>query len=183
MTKLHSDVNSDGSIDIATGFDGSWKDRGWKSTNGFTAATAEETSQVVDVHHMINSCRQCSRFEWELENGLIGQLEYLKKVVNHDKSGKCRYNHVGSAQTMESTGTVEIYKRSKEEGIVRYNPFVGDGDSSSFTRVRQLQPYGPNVAIEKDECHVHVVRRMGRALIFRRRKNLLTVNVHRELGP
>ena len=61
-------------------------------------------------------------------------------------------------------GTIEIFKRSSKEKLVRYNPFVGDGDSSAFTRVCKIKPYGNECCHDKDECRVHVTRMMGRAL-------------------
>lgn len=57
-----------------------------------------------------------------------------------------------------------IYKLSCKEGVVRYNPFVGHGDSSAFTHVVKLKTYRPDVKMTQDECHVQVVRRMGRSL-------------------
>lgn len=161
-SQSESNVNSDGSVNIATGFDGSWKTRGHSSSEGVTSAVAELTSQVVDVHHLVNTCRDCHRLKEAHENGKLDELTYLGKVVAHNET--CRFNHAGSSQSMESTGTIEIYKRSTEEKLVRYLPFIGDGDSSAFTRVKELKPYGPDVPLAKDECHVHVVRRMGRAL-------------------
>ena len=164
ITKLERQPNEDGSVNVSMGFDGSWKCRGWTSNEGFASAVAEDTAQVVDVHHMVNNCRECNKYKSELEEGKIDQLSYLGKVVAHDKSGTCRLNHMGSPQSMESTGVIEMYRRSCDDKILRYIPFIGDGDSSAYTRVCQQRPYGPDVDIPKDECHVHVVRRMGRAL-------------------
>ena len=57
-----SAINNDGSTNVATGFDGSWKQRGWTSTQGFVSAVSQDTSKVMDVHHMTNSCRYCTSF-------------------------------------------------------------------------------------------------------------------------
>lgn len=45
-----------------------------------------------------------------------------------------------------------------------YTTYVGDGDSSSFTRIAKEKPYGPNVDIKKEECIGHVKKRMGTRL-------------------
>ena len=42
---------------------------------------------------------------------------------------------------MESDGIVEICERSIEKHGLRYLPFIGDGDSSSFSTVEKLMPY------------------------------------------
>ena len=91
-----SDTNEDRSVDIPTGFDGSWPQRGWTSSEGLVSAIAEQTAQVLDVHHMINFCRECSVIKSELESGKIDNLAFLQRTVTHLKSGNCFYNHDGS---------------------------------------------------------------------------------------
>lgn len=65
---------------------------------------------------------------------------------------------------MESEGVLEIYNRSLEKYNVRYNPFIGDGDSSSYSAVDRERPYGASVFVEKRECVNHVTKRMGSSL-------------------
>ena len=62
---------------------------------------------------------------------------------------------------MEAEGAVRIYQRSEERRKLRYIPYVGDGDSKSYTRVRNATPYGPAVFTDKEECIAHVTKRMG----------------------
>ncbi|XP_057304114.1 uncharacterized protein LOC130641359 [Hydractinia symbiolongicarpus] len=57
-----------------------------------------------------------------------------------------------------------MYMRSLEKHNIRYLPFIGDGDSSSFRSVESLMPYGPLVNIEKHECVNHITKRMGTGL-------------------
>ena len=38
---------------------------------------------------------------------------------------------------MESDGVVQLYERSLKKGI-RYNPFIGDGDSSQGSKIRTI---------------------------------------------
>ena len=61
---------------------------------------------------------------------------------------------------MESDGILELYDRSKLAGV-RYNPFIGDGDSSAYSMVEKTMPYGPLCTVEKRECVNHVTKRMG----------------------
>ena len=38
---------------------------------------------------------------------------------------------------------------------------VSDGDSQTYKRLCDLQPYGPDFTIEKEECVNHIAKRMG----------------------
>ena len=53
---------------------------------------------------------------------------------------------------------------------LRYIPFVGDGDSKSYSEVCKMAHYGPAVFIPKEDCITHVTEQMGTAL----RKLILT---------
>ena len=69
---------------------------------------------------------------------------------------------------MESDGVMELFKRSISLHGIRYNPYIGDGDSSSYSAVDKARPYGPMFLVVKSECVNHVTKRMGtnlRALI------------------
>ena len=65
---------------------------------------------------------------------------------------------------MESEGVRRIFGRSIQKHNLRYTPFVGDGDSKSYSEVVQLSPYGPAFYIPKEDCISHVTKRMGTAL-------------------
>ena len=62
---------------------------------------------------------------------------------------------------MESDGVIELYRRSVDKYGIRYNPFIGDGDSSAYSTVDKLRPYGALFFTEKRECVNHVTKRMG----------------------
>lgn len=62
---------------------------------------------------------------------------------------------------MESSGVSQLYKRSIEKRKLRYIPFIGDGDSSSYSRICIEKPYGEVVFIPKVDCIAHVTKRMG----------------------
>ena len=44
---------------------------------------------------------------------------------------------------MESSGVLQLYNRSIERHKIRYIPFIGDGDSSSYNQICIEKPYGP----------------------------------------
>ena len=62
---------------------------------------------------------------------------------------------------MESDRVLELYKRSVEKHNIRYNSYIGDGDSSSYNAIDRERPYGPNKFIEKGKCVNRVRKRMG----------------------
>ena len=62
---------------------------------------------------------------------------------------------------MEADGVVEMYQRSVQRYNIRYNSFIGDGDSSAYSTVDREGPYRPTVFIKKEGCVNHVTKRMG----------------------
>ena len=61
---------------------------------------------------------------------------------------------------MESNGVIELYECSIDKHNSRYNPFIGDGDSSSYSAVDKLRPYRPMFNIDKSKCMNHVTKHM-----------------------
>ena len=69
--------------------------------------------------------------EGKKECGEITVQEYLEWFVDHEID--CIMNHDGSPHKMETDGIEEIYMRSLDKHNIRYRPFIGDGDSASYT--------------------------------------------------
>ena len=67
-------------------------------------------------------------------------------------------------QSMEKSAVVELYERSIEKNKIRYDPFIGDGDSSAYNEVCKMQVYGPTKIPGKEEDIGHVTKRMGNHL-------------------
>ena len=57
-----------------------------------------------------------------------------------------------------------MYERSLKLHNIRYQPFIGDGDSSSYSNVEKSNPYGVIHPVAKSECVNHVTKRMGTGL-------------------
>jgi phosphopantetheine adenylyltransferase len=55
----------------------------------------------------------------------------------------------------------QLYQRSIEKRKLRYIPFIGDRDSSSYNCICIEKPFGETVFIPKVDCIVHVTKRMG----------------------
>ena len=65
---------------------------------------------------------------------------------------------------MEADVAIEIFQRSIQKNNLRYTRFIGDGDTNSFPKVSEAQPYGDPSIPEKAECVEHVQKRMGTRL-------------------
>ena len=65
---------------------------------------------------------------------------------------------------MESDGVIEMYRRSINNCSVRYNPFIGDGDSSTYSTLDRERPYGATIFVCKEEYVNHVTKCMGNNL-------------------
>ena len=86
----------------------------------------------------------------------MGQLP--KEVPPHE----CFKNYEGPSTGMETAILVEGFQNSVEMHGVRYLLFVGDGDSSVFSQLREKVSYGK--LIKKSECKNHVIKNYTSAL-------------------
>jgi hypothetical protein len=53
-----------------------------------------------------------------------------------------------------------MFKRSEELHGVKYEYYIGDGDSKIFSAITNSQPYD-DLVVQKKECISHVQKRMG----------------------
>ena len=60
---------------------------------------------------------------------------------------------------MEAAGAVEIFRRAINRNKLCYVNYLGDGDTTSFSKVQETKPYGPDFKITKLECVGHVQKR------------------------
>jgi hypothetical protein len=149
--------------DIAITIDGSWLTRGFASRHGVVCAMSLESGKIVDCHHLSSVCRECEKWTGKDQTS----MEYMTWWLDHELD--CTMNHEGSAASMECAGALVLYRRSISRYNLRYNPYVGDGDSKSYSTVNNSQPYGAAVQIVKEECVGHIQKRMGTKL-----RNLMT---------
>ena len=68
---------------------------------------------------------------------------------------------------MEITGSTRIFKRSMEKNSLSYSEYYGDGDSKSFTKVKDTYE---GLTVKKLECVGHVKKRLGTRLRALKRK-------------
>lgn len=64
---------------------------------------------------------------------------------------------------METEAADRLWRRSINYNL-RYTTLLSDGDSKAFTHLQNINIYGGNVIIEKEECVNHVSKRLGTAL-------------------
>jgi len=155
MARAASSISNNGSddqpSDIVASFDGSWQRRGYASLNGFVSCIERNKDKIIDVEIKTKKCKSCSFWENKKDS---------PNYQNWKETHVCQINHHGSASSMETNGTVDMFKRSIEKRNLRYTTFIGDGDSSSYPTVVELDPYN-GTGIEKGECIGHVQKRVG----------------------
>ena len=119
-----------------------------------------DTGEILDYAVKSLFCHECKAHNTEDQES--EKYQDWKKA--HEP--KCEINHVGSSEEMEAVSAVEIFSRSITTRQLKYTTFVGDGDSSSFGRVKEAleKKFGPTYEIIKEECVGHVQKRLGTAL-------------------
>ena len=82
---------------------------------------------------MSKKCKVCKI--WNKEKG---SPEYDVWKTEH----KCSINYKVSTGSMGSAGAIKIFQRSINNHSLRYNSYIGDGDTSSLNKVVESKPYG-----------------------------------------
>ena len=141
-------------FDCTVSIDGSWQTRGYSSINGVVTCMA--ASKCIDHAVLSKHCKGCAY--WKDKD--VSTAEYADWKESHI----CPANHFGTSSSMESAGAVQIFRRSVERFNLRYTKYLGDGDSSSFSKVQEAKPYGDQVIITKLECIGHIQKRIGSRL-------------------
>ena len=138
--------------DIGVSLDGTWQKRGFTSLNGAVAAISLDTGRIVDVDIMSRYCQGCVNKKAAIN---------VNKVQSKTTSHVCTINHEGSAPKMEQSGVVRIFDRSIEKHKLRYSDYYGDGDTKSFSAVKDTYD---GMTVKKKECIGHVQKRVGKRL-------------------
>ena len=134
-------------VNRAVSVDGTWQHRGHASHHGVVTALSNEFGKCLAVEVLSNICKEC-----QFWNGKEGTEEHYRWSLEH----QCKVNHNGSAGANEA-----VFLRSAESRNLRYTQYLGDGDSASFIKVLEANPYREEIDIEKLECVIHVQKRCG----------------------
>ena len=148
--------DNDNNLDIAVSFDGTWQKRGHSSHSGAAAVIEVLTGLPVDYEVLSNFCHQCLRAP-DKDDSMYG--EWKAKHV-----AKCGKNCEGTANSLEQECARLMWQRSMKKYGCRYTTMLSDGDSKSFGLLSDMNVYGDNVQIVKEECVNHVSIRMGTSL-------------------
>ncbi|XP_070179258.1 uncharacterized protein [Littorina saxatilis] len=157
-----AEVKTSKGTDVIVSVDGTWQRRGFSSKNGVVTVLSVngQNSKVLDTVTLANYCNVCAK-----EKNSLSEIDFQQWQAQHTAEGKCQKNHTGSAGSMEPEGAERIFRRSEEKHGLRYTHYLGDGDSKSYSRIKNADPpVYDGVEIAKLECCGHVQKRMGRQL-------------------
>ena len=146
-------------IDVAVTCDGTWSKRGFTATYGVIVVISWLSGQVLDYEILSKRCTVCA-----IKKETIDESSEEFKAWYEVHKPHCELNHFGSSPLMESEGAMKLWTRSVEKLHLRYTTVISDGDSKTHKQLVDLQPYGLDVVIEKNECVGHVEKRMGTRL-------------------
>ena len=141
-------------------FDATWHRRGHYFNQGFAAAIEVYSGKVLDYVLYERVCNKCLRWTEERKKGCPEEFsEYWEK-----HSSECPANFSGTSQAMESSAALEIWARSVRKHSLAYTTYVGGGDSSSFKRLVESDPYKGMEVVRKEECLGHTQKRLKKHL-------------------
>lgn len=135
-------VNGTPHLELTVSGDGTWKKRGFTSKYGITTIIGYHTKQVIDIAIKSTFCSTCRA--WANQKGTA---EYEDWFETHQE--QCETNHFGSAGKMEPDSVVNMFQTSEEKYGVRYAVYVGDGDSKTYTAIKNAKPYGDELLVQK----------------------------------
>lgn len=105
---------------------------------------AYNTGKVIDIFVSSGICDSCNTWKNKLTSA-----EFDEWHEQHVEKGECQANHEGPSGNMEVNAIKEMFNRSEASHGVKYETYVGDGDSKTYSGLVKQQPYGPNFEIKK----------------------------------
>ena len=113
---------------------------------------------MLDFEVISNYCQACA----------IAEKKFGKETPElqawQDQHTECDSNFTGSSKAMEPEAAARMFRRSLDKHGFRYLNVVCDGDSSTFSRLQEENPYGDDHLITKMDCINHADKRTGTAL-------------------
>ncbi|GFV77631.1 uncharacterized protein TNCV_616511 [Trichonephila clavipes] len=134
---------------VVVNSDGTWKTCGHTSLIGVCALIGADCGKVLDMEVMSSYCKGC-----DSDKGPKLGPKYSAFLAKHHIF--CRKNHSRSAGKMEVCGMQKTFLRSEQKHGLKYQRYIGDGDSKTFLSIDEKEPYGDSVPIVKIECGGHV---------------------------
>lgn len=121
--------------------DGTWMKRGFSSLFGVATLIGHFTGKVIDFEVKSAYCKNC---EYQKEN--LNNADFEIWFSEHEAS--CSMNHSGSAGKMEPDAILTMFQRSELLYGVKYQYYIGDGDSKTFSTISNAKPYN-DVEVKK----------------------------------
>ena len=101
-------------------------------------------------------CRKC--LAWSDERKKAEPEQYADFCEGYE--AVCTANFMGTSQAMEGVIAIKLWKRSVAQNKLVYTTYIGDGDSSSYKRLIESDPYEGLETVRKEECLGHVQKRL-----------------------
>ena len=151
---LGDDYDEETTVDVDISADGSWQKKGFSSLNGLITIISLLNGKCLAYDAMTKKCKSCE--VWESQKDTPDYQIFLE-------TRDCPINHLGSAGLMEPSGVVRCFNRSVETLKLRYENFIGDGDSKAYLEVVKADP-DDGFGVKKGECVGHIQKRVGSRL-------------------
>ena len=152
--------NIQGAARCHVSFDASWHRRGHYSNQGFGAVIDSNSGKVLDYDLLQRVCKKC--LAWPEERKTSEPEEYSSFCAEH--GAVCTANFMGTSQAMEGAIAIKLWKRSVAQNQLVYTTYIGDGDSSSYKKLVESNPYEGLETVRKEECLGHVQKRLKKHL-------------------
>ncbi|XP_055950897.1 uncharacterized protein LOC129984987 [Argiope bruennichi] len=165
VRKKHQELSSaveenlDDAIDITVSYDGTWQKRGHSSLYGIGIIVDILTGLIIDFEIISKYCPECTTAKRDL-----GEKSPEFSIWYKTHKSDCSKNYMGSLNSMETKAAEILWKRSIKNCGMRYVSVVSDGDAKTYQHVSELNVYGEDVEITKEECVNHVAKRLGTGL-------------------
>lgn len=94
-------------------------------------------------------------------------------------AAQCEKNYSVPSPATEVFAAEMLWKRSMEYNF-RYTTVVSDGDAKVYSHLKELNVYGANVQIEKEECIIRVSKRLGTCYVnekYKKKKKLTKLHL------
>ncbi|KAF4527543.1 hypothetical protein B566_EDAN014939 [Ephemera danica] len=143
-----NEISPDGVSYITVVVDGSWLRRSYKgyfaSLLGAGVIVGFRTGLILFIGCRCKFCIICHR-------------AYIKGEEPNVHSCIKNWGRDQSSSSMESDIIAQGFLQSESVHKLRYKTVVGDGDSSTYKKLLEVNPY-PGIKIEKIECKNHLYR-------------------------
>ena len=137
-------------IDLTVSYDGTWMTRGHKSLYGIGCIVDVVTGLVIDLAVLSLHCQRSSYAKKRYRGmNTPGFRDWHEMHIN-----ECNRNYSGSSGRMEAAAAESLWNRSIERDL-RYTTLLSDGDARTYKHLCDLNIYGDDVDLQKEECINH----------------------------